>query len=78
MRLAAVISGAVLIGIGPLGLSAEAAEGKPPPAPPGVIIEPPRPRPRQNEADAPPPAQDRQEKQGPGCPANDRKLELIV
>lgn len=52
-----------------------AADDKPAPAPPGVIIEPPRPR--QNDADAPS-TRERQEKQGPGCPANDRKLELIV
>lgn len=58
---------------------ADARDAKPPKKPPpGVIIEPPAPR---GDAEVIRPddeAPDDQNRQRPGCPANDRKLELIV
>ena len=63
------------------GLIAPASAGdrKAPANPPGVIIEPPRPgRDASPLPDPNAPDQDQREGSGGGCPANDKKLELIV
>jgi hypothetical protein len=55
---------------------ADAADAKPKTTPPGVWVEPPRPR-RDTDKNREP-APERREPTSPGCPANDRKLELLV
>ena len=56
---------------------AMAADGEIKPGPPGVIIEPIRPR-QDGPKGTPAPDADVREPPAPGCPANDRKLELLV
>ena len=57
-------------------VAAGAVDEPRPASPPGVIIEPPRPP--QDDQNETPPAPDSRAPSGPGCPANNRKLELIV
>jgi hypothetical protein len=47
-------------------------------APPGVIIEPVKPRKERDESSVPDRDRERSTQPGPGCPSNDRKLELLV
>ena len=64
-----------VVALGPIQV--QAADGEIKPGPPGVIIEPVRPRP-DGPKSAPAPDADVREPAAPGCPANDRKLELLV
>ena len=70
---------AVIVALSAASGAVSAGEPKPPKrVPPGVIIEPPKPR---GDAEVIRPDGTGPEdgpQQRPGCPANDRKLELIV
>ena len=57
---------------------ASAGEKKSPAHPPGVIIEPPRPGRNATPLPDPNAPQQGQREGSGGCPANDKKLELIV